>query len=97
MPSTIDPNLGLNYGWSVGESGWAVGMDQNLKRLGAVLGLSVLDRGLTTPPVSPANGDRYIIPPAATGVWAGKTNQIAVRIAGAWEYYVPQIGWLCFI
>ena len=95
--SSIDPNLGLNYGWTRGESGWDTGMDANLKRLGAVVGLSVKDRDLTTPPASPANGDRYLIPAAATGVWAGKTNQIAVRIADAWEYHSPKIGWLCYI
>jgi hypothetical protein len=78
--SSTDPNLGLNYGWTLGESGWDTGMDANLKRLGAVVGLSVKDRDLTTPPASPANGDRYLVPAAATGVWAGKTNQIAVRI-----------------
>lgn len=49
------------------------------------------------PSASPANGDRHIVSAAATGVWAGKTNQIAVRIADAWEYQVPKIGWLCFI
>lgn len=27
----------------------------------------------------------------------GKTDQIAARIAGAWEYHVPKIGWTCFI
>ena len=81
--SSTDPNLGLNYGWTLGESGWDTGMDANLKRLGAVVGLSVKDRDLTTPPASPTNGDRYLIPAAATGLWAGKTNQIAVRIADA--------------
>ena len=95
--SSTDPNLGLNYGWTLGESGWDTGMDANLKRLGAVVGLSVKDRDLTTPPASPANGERYLIPAAATGVWAGKTNQIAVRIADAWEYHAPKIGWLCYI
>ena len=95
--SQIDPNLGLNYNWSLGESGWNTGMDDNLKRLGAVVGLSVKDRGLTTPPASSANGDRYIVPVAATGAWAGKTNQIAVRVAGTWEYHAPKLGWLCFI
>ena len=53
--SSTDPNLGLNYGWTLGESGWDTGMDANLKRLGAVVGLSVKDRDLTTPPASPAN------------------------------------------
>jgi hypothetical protein len=92
-----DPNLGLTYGWTLGESGWHTGMDANLKRLGAIVGLSVKDRDMTTPPVSQANGDRYIIPAGATGDWAGKTNQIAVRINGAWEYHVPKVGWLCFV
>ena len=36
MPAITDPNLGLNYGWTLGESGWGAGMDANLKRLGAV-------------------------------------------------------------
>lgn len=97
MPATIDPNLSLNYGWTPGESGWGSGMDANLKRLGAVVSLSVKDRDLATPPASPINGDRYIVPAAATGAWAGKTNQVAVRIADGWEYYAPKIGWLCFI
>ena len=43
--SLTDPNLGLNYNWTLGESGWDTGMDANLKRLGAVVGLSVKDRG----------------------------------------------------
>lgn len=96
MPST-DPNLGLAYGWTLGESGWHTQMDANFKRLGAIVGLSVKDRDLTAPPASPANGDRYIIPPGATGAWAGKTGQIAVRIAGSWEYHAPKAGWLAYI
>ena len=95
--SSTDPNLGLAYGWTLGESGWHMQMDANLKRLGAIVGLSVKDRDLTAPPASPANGERYIIPAAATGAWAGKANQIAVRIAGAWEYHAPQVGWLAYI
>jgi len=95
--SLTDPNLGLNYQWTLGESGWDTGMNDNLKRLGAVVGLSVKDRGLATPPASPANGDRYIVPAGATGVWSGKTGQIAVRIGDVWEYHLSQIGWLCFI
>jgi hypothetical protein len=96
MPST-DPNLGLNYGWALGENGWNAGMDANLKRLGAIVCLSVKDRDLTSPPASPSAGDRYIIPSGATGAWAGKTNQIAVYIGGTWEYYVPKVGWLAYI
>lgn len=96
MPST-DPNFGLSYAYTLGESGWHTGMDANLKKLGGLSHLMVKDRDLTTPPGSPANGDRYIIPSGATGVWAGRTNQVAVRVAAAWEYYVPAIGWIAYL
>ena len=92
-----DPNLGLAYGWAQGEHNWNGGMDANLKRLGAVVGLSVKDRDLATPPATPVDGNRYIVPATATGAWAGRTDQIAVRIAGAWEYHAPKIGWTCFV
>ncbi len=97
MPASTDPNLGLKYGWSTGESGWGADMSDNLKRLGAIVCLAVLDRDLTAPPASPSEGDRYIIPSGASGAWAGKTNQVAVRIRGAWEYYLPKVGWLAYI
>ena len=96
MPQ-FDPNLGLAYGWTLGESGWHTGMDANLKRLGAVVGLSVKDRDLTTPPSTPSDGDRYIIPSGATDAWAGKNGQIAVCIGGTWEYHAPKVGWLAYI
>ena len=95
--ASLDPNLGLSYGWTPGESGWKDGMDANLKRLGAVVGLSVKDRDLGTPPASTGDGDRYLVPAGATGAWSGRAGQIAVRIAGAWEFYAPRVGWLCFI
>ena len=56
--ANIDPNLGLTYGWTLGESGWHTTMDGNLKRLGAVVGLAVKDRDLVTPPASPVARSR---------------------------------------
>ena len=96
MPNN-DPNLGLAYGWAQGEHNWNGGMDANLKRLGAVVGLSVKDRDLTIPPATPQAGDRYLIPTAATDVWSSRTDQIAVYIDDTWEYHTPKIGWCCFI
>jgi len=49
----------------------------------------VLSRATGTPPGSPAEGDSYIIPAGATGVWASKTDQIASWIGGGWSYYTP--------
>ncbi|MCV5919823.1 DUF2793 domain-containing protein, partial [Escherichia coli] len=64
---------------------------------GAIVGLSVSSRSVTTPPASAVEGERYIVPVGATGAWAGRTDQIAVRIAGAWEYHAPKVGWLAYI
>jgi hypothetical protein len=97
MAALIGPNLSVSYGWAARESGWSTGMDANLKLLDAVLQLSVKSRGQGTPPATPANGDRYIVAASPTGAWAGKTGQIAVRIEAGWSFFVPKIGWTCFI
>jgi hypothetical protein len=96
MPSN-DPNLGLFYGWTLGESGWKDGMDANLTQLGALVHLAVLDRDLNTPPGSPAAGDRYIVGPSPTGAWSGHAGHIAVWRSGAWAFYVPAVGWLAYV
>jgi len=95
--ANTDPNLGLTYGWALGESGWNTAMDANLKRLGAVVGLSVRSRSLTAPPATPTDGDRYIVAAGATGAWTGRDGEIAVWIGGAWEFHAPRIGWLCYV
>ena len=97
MPAKTDPNLGLHYGWTPGESGWGGGMDTNLKRLGGIIHLSVKDRDLTTPPTKPKEGNRYLISKGASGEWANKTHHIALFIANSWVYHTPKTGWLCFI
>lgn len=54
---------------------------------------AAVDR-LATPPGSPANEALYIITATATGVWAGKENQLAYWLTstGAWQYIVPREG-----
>lgn len=54
----------------------------------------VIDNVITAPPLSPANGDRYMIPPGATGAWSGKTDQIATWKSGAWIYTIPLDGYI---
>ena len=98
MPAITDPRFGIQYGWDLGESGWKTGMDANLLKLGSVgVHLSVKDRNLTTPPVSPANGDTYIPAATATGVWTGHENKIAVYEVSAWVIYTPRTGWVAYI
>ncbi|OPA76612.1 hypothetical protein BVG16_15635 [Paenibacillus selenitireducens] len=67
----------------------------------AIRGLSWQDsvgsRVITIPPGSPTLNNRYIIPANATGVWAGKTNQIAHWNGTSWIYYTPTISWAVYV
>jgi hypothetical protein len=56
----------------------------------------VKDR-MTTPPGSPIDGDAYIITATATGAWAGKENQLALRIGTSWHYVVPIEGTVAYV
>jgi len=59
--------------------------------------LSVLDRTRTIPPTSPADGDRHIVGPGATGLWAGLDLNVAFWIDGVWMRLVSRLGWLAWI
>jgi hypothetical protein len=58
-----------------------------------VLGVDWQQEVLTmtsTPPVSPTEGDRYIVGASATGDWTGHDDYIAEYISGAWVFLAPQ-------
>src|SRR5208282_5656936 len=66
---------------------------------------NVKNMTLATPPVSPANGDTYVVAAAPTGAWLGQVNNVAywaidpqdgVVTTGAWEFYAPSAGWAVF-
>jgi hypothetical protein len=57
--------------------------NEALRLLGAMVQLAVLDRTRTTPPASPADGDRHIVASGASGVWAGWDLNIAYWVDGA--------------
>lgn len=98
MPASTEPRSGLNFGWSLGENNWHTGMDANLLSIGRFgYHLSVKDRDLATPPVSPVAGDSYIVAAAATGAWTGQTGKAAVWSGSAWVFGTPRIGWVAYI
>ena len=90
------PNMKLPYIMAA-QAQKHVTHNEAIRMLDAVVQLSVLDRGLITPPVSPADGERYIVAVAATGAWAGKDNQVAAWQDNAWIFYTPLEGWLCWV
>jgi hypothetical protein len=71
--------------------------NEALRGLDALVQIGVLDKNLTAPPGSPADGDRYIPATGATGEWSGKDGQIAAWQDNAWMFYTPRAGWLAYI
>ena len=65
--------------------------------LDTLVQLAVNDRDLTAPPASPSEGVRFIVKSGATGAWAGHVNAIAAWQDGAWQFSVPNIGWVAFV
>lgn len=76
-----------------------VTVNESLRRIDAVVQLAVKDRTLNAPPVSPSEGERYIVGPAPDpmSAWAGEAHNIAAYIDGAWIFFVPREGWLSYV
>lgn len=67
--------------------------NEALRILDAVIQIGVLDRDQTSPPTTPAEGDRHIVASGATGAWAGRADAVAVFEDGAWRFLDPKLGW----
>ena len=60
--------------------------NEALELIDALTQLSVSARDVTSPPATPAEGDRVLVGAGATGAFAGKTDQIATFLAGGWTF-----------
>ena len=74
-----------------------VTVNEALRLLDGLVQLAVLDRHLTAPPVSPADGARYIVATGATGAWSGWDLNVAYWVDGAWMRLVPRSGWQAWV
>lgn len=90
------PNLALPY-IAAAQAQKHVTHNEAIRALDALVQLSVIDRDLTVPPSVPVNGERYIIPAAASGAWAGHTGKIAAYQDGAWAIYPMAEGWVAWV
>jgi len=70
--------------------------NQALSYIDALINLTVFNRTTTVPPVSPSEGDRYIVGSSATGVWSGEDDKIAVFIGSNWIFFTPAEGWRAY-
>lgn len=71
--------------------------NEALALLDTLVMLAVIDRHLTSPPASPAEGDRYLVKAPGAGGFFGKDNQVAHYLDGSWSFHAPAIGWTCYV
>jgi hypothetical protein len=71
--------------------------NEALLQLDALLFARFLDRDLTAPPGTPADGDTYLVHATATGAWTGQNGMIAYASDGAWRFYAPFTGLAAYI
>ena len=71
--------------------------NEALVALDTLAQLAVLDRDLTAPPATPAEGDRYLVGPAPTGDWTGKADHIAAFDGAIWQFHTPEPGWTAYV
>ncbi|PHR58718.1 MAG: hypothetical protein COA47_09945 [Robiginitomaculum sp.] len=97
MASQTEARNGIEYDWDQGESTWKAGMDNNLRTIGSILNLSVIDI-INDPPGSPSDGDAYIVL-VGTGLWSGNDDNIAIwfNADAVWRFYVPTTGITSFV
>lgn len=94
MPNSA--NLALPY-LEAAQSQKHVTVNEALGRLDTVVQLAVLDRDLAAPPVSPVEGDRYLVAASPSGAWAGQAGKIASWQGGAWIFRTPRNGWMAWV
>ena len=94
--SDTTPNLILPYIMPA-QAQKHVTHNEAIRALDCIVQLTVVTRGAASPPGSPADGTRHIVAAGATGIWAGRTGQIAAFQDGAWIFYAPREGWRAWI
>lgn len=90
------PNLGLPQ-LAADQAQKHVPVNEALLDLDALVQLAVLDRSLSAPPDSPAEGARYIVAAGPTGAWATHAGHVALWLDGAWRFFAPGTGWLAWV
>jgi hypothetical protein len=68
-----------------------------LNRLDAFVMTAVQTRALSTPPVTPVDGQLYLIPPSPAGDWINQAGKVAQRLANVWRFYTPFAGWTLWV
>lgn len=92
---TQTPNLALDY-LLANQAQKHVTVNENTRRLDALLHICAESRSLTAPPDA-SDGARYIPAAGATGAWAGQGGKLAAFQDGGWSFETPRTGWCAWI
>lgn len=96
---TTGPNLGQLDNGEYGEGVYPEFL-RLLRALDLLVQPHVVSATITTPPITPVEGDAYIVPTGATGAWLGKATLIArwtgrsAAVTPQWEFFTPRRNWL---
>ncbi len=89
------PRLAMPY-LVAGQAQKEITHNDALNDVDALAQISVINRTTAAPPVSPLEGDSYIIASGATGTWAGNTNAVATYYSG-WRMKPAKAGWVAYV
>ncbi|SCX96599.1 DUF2793 domain-containing protein [Microvirga guangxiensis] len=71
--------------------------NEAIAALDALVHLAVKERGRTSPPATPAEGDRYLVGAGAAGAFSGQEAKIALFDLGSWRFFSPRAGWKAYV
>lgn len=99
------PNIGVVVGFADGDGGWGDDMNAALRLMDALINCRVVDKDLTAPPGSPANGSVYIVNTPPTGAWAGYVGRLAIYraansgegVSAGWIMIDPKPGFRAYV
>jgi len=94
--TTETPRAGLPF-LAAAQAQKHVTHNEALTELDALIAARFLDRDLTSPPSSPADGDAYLVKATATAAWAGQDGKIAYCLDGDWRFYTPFAGLIALV
>ncbi len=90
------PNLSLDY-IAPQQAQKHVTHNEAIRRLDALVQMSVESRAVAVAPGSPVEGAAYIVAGGASGAWTGWEGDVAAFQDGAWVRLTPTAGWRAWV
>lgn len=94
MPAS--PNLSLPY-IQPSQAQKHVTHNEGMRLLDTMVQLSVASATTATPPATPDQGVRYILPAGVSGAWSGHAHELAIFEDTAWVFHEPRHGWVAWV